>query len=36
MIEDKLKSLGIALKQPVTPADIRCDAQVVEFMRGLV
>lgn len=25
---------GIALKQPVTPADIRCDAEVVEFMRG--
>lgn len=26
---------GIALKQPVTSADIRCDSEVVEFMRGL-
>jgi ATP-dependent DNA helicase PIF1 len=26
---------GIALKQPVTQADIRCDAQVVAFMREL-
>jgi len=32
----RCKSLtGIALKQPITHADIRCDAQVVEFMRGL-
>jgi ATP-dependent DNA helicase PIF1 len=30
----RCKSLsGIALKQPVTNADIRCDAQVVEFMQ---
>lgn len=32
----RCKSLsGIALKTPVTQADIRCDAQVVEFMRKL-
>ena len=30
----RCKSLaGIALKQPITHADIRCDAEVVEFMR---
>jgi len=32
----RCKSLsGIALKQPVSHADIRCDAEVVEFMRKL-
>jgi ATP-dependent DNA helicase PIF1 len=32
----RCKSLtGIALKQPVTASDIRCDPQVVEFMREL-
>ncbi len=32
----RCKSLaGIALKQPITPADIRCDAEVVEFMRHM-
>ena len=32
----RCKSLsGIALKQPVTPADIRCDAQVIAFMKAL-
>ncbi|MDE3016771.1 MAG: AAA family ATPase [Pseudomonadota bacterium] len=32
----RCKSLaGIALKQPITYADIRCDVQVVEFMRKL-
>ncbi len=32
----RCKSLsGIALKQPVTPADIRCDKEVVGFMRRL-
>lgn len=30
----RCKSLaGIALKQPVTPADIRCDGEVVKFMQ---
>ncbi|MDX1975194.1 MAG: AAA family ATPase [Rickettsiales bacterium] len=32
----RCKSLsGIALKQPITPADIRCDGEVVEFMRHM-
>lgn len=32
----RCKSLaGIALKQPVAPADIRCDAEVVAFMQTL-
>ena len=32
----RCKSLsGIALKQPVTHADIRCDVQVVEFMQKI-
>ena len=32
----RCKSLaGIALKQPVNPTDIRCDAEVVEFMKEL-
>ena len=32
----RCKSLaGIALKQPITQADIRCDAEVVEFMRHI-
>jgi len=32
----RCKSLtGIALKQPVTHSDIRCDTQVVEFMRKI-
>jgi ATP-dependent DNA helicase PIF1 len=30
----RCKSLnGIALKQPITPTDIRCDAEVIEFMQ---
>lgn len=31
----ELEALNIAIKQPVTHADIRCDAQVVEFMQKL-
>ncbi|MEQ1704875.1 MAG: AAA family ATPase [Rickettsiales bacterium] len=31
----RCKSLaGIALKQPITPADIRCDVEVLEFMQS--
>jgi hypothetical protein len=32
----RCKSLsGIALKQPITPRDILCDDEVVQFMREL-